>query len=192
MGKFIDLTGETFGRLTVQAEIDKRKWGNVVWLCRCDCGEIIEVKGANLRSGATKSCGCLQKERVSQEHSGEKHYLWLGDKAGYTSTHDWLRKNKPKPKLCERCRTRPPQQLSYNHKNGEWSRNVKDYEWLCASCHRLKDQKHETKPMTKFRIHRIREFRKCGITLRLLAKMFLVSHKTILNIINCKGIYVNV
>lgn len=65
MGKFIDLTGQRFGRLTVlsRAEDYVNPQGNhyVKWLCICDCGNITTVLGTALRSGGTRSCGCLQK-----------------------------------------------------------------------------------------------------------------------------------
>ena len=59
-----DLVGVRFGRLIVvsRAESVKR---NSRWLCRCDCGNEIVVYGCHLRSGATKSCGCLNNELVS-------------------------------------------------------------------------------------------------------------------------------
>lgn len=56
MGKYIDLTNQKFGRLTVLHYIN-----NGTWLCKCDCGNTKEVKGRNLRDGITKSCGCLYK-----------------------------------------------------------------------------------------------------------------------------------
>ena len=56
-----NLYGQTFGRLTV---LD---WeGNGKWRCRCECGNEILVKTDNLKSGNTKSCGCLQKDRASE------------------------------------------------------------------------------------------------------------------------------
>lgn len=63
MGKFIDLTGQRFGMLTVirQGEsrpVGKRKVMKPYWVCQCDCGVIKEICGENLRSGASKSCGC--------------------------------------------------------------------------------------------------------------------------------------
>lgn len=62
MGSFIDLSGNRFGRLTV-IERDHSKNGKVVfWLCKCDCGKTKSVSGGNLRSGHTKSCGCLKLE----------------------------------------------------------------------------------------------------------------------------------
>ncbi len=60
MGKLIDETGNKYGRLLV---IDKVKIkGHWKWHCRCDCGNEIDVSGTMLRSGNTKSCGCLQSK----------------------------------------------------------------------------------------------------------------------------------
>lgn len=57
-----DLTGETFGRLTVLHAACRTPYGHYRYVCQCDCGNIITVDGANLTSGATKSCGCFRKE----------------------------------------------------------------------------------------------------------------------------------
>lgn len=69
MGKFIDLTGMRFGRLTVlKRSPDTRK--RVKWICQCECGNITAVATSQLKSGHTQSCGCLQKEgakRMSKE-----------------------------------------------------------------------------------------------------------------------------
>lgn len=62
MGKFIDLTGQRFGRLVVIERTGSNKQGDVMWRCKCDCGTIKEVTATHLRSGASKSCGCLRKE----------------------------------------------------------------------------------------------------------------------------------
>lgn len=61
-----DLSGMSFGRLTVVCRSSKRKGNNVYWTCRCDCGAMCETSGHRLRSLQTQSCGCLQKERTSQ------------------------------------------------------------------------------------------------------------------------------
>lgn len=39
-----------------------------MWKCQCDCGNEIIVRPDSLTSGHTKSCGCLQKEIVSQNN----------------------------------------------------------------------------------------------------------------------------
>ena len=60
MPKKIDLTGQRFGKLVVVKESPERKSGRIYWECKCDCGNIILVKGLSLKNGDTKSCGCLR------------------------------------------------------------------------------------------------------------------------------------
>ena len=62
MGKFIDLTGQRFGRLTVVERAKNTKSKKVRWICQCKCGNVVVVLGDSLRTGKSKSCGCLQKE----------------------------------------------------------------------------------------------------------------------------------
>lgn len=64
--KLIDLTGQKFGRLTVLEMSTNQTDGDVVWKCRCDCGNYSEVVAGHLKSGHTKSCGCLVKETTSK------------------------------------------------------------------------------------------------------------------------------
>ena len=56
----VDLTGKTFTYLTPLYYIKGGKWH-----CKCKCGKEIDVDTRNLNSGHTKSCGCLQKEKAS-------------------------------------------------------------------------------------------------------------------------------
>jgi len=59
-----DLTGQTFGRLTVISPTKERmKEGQIVWLCKCVCGNKKKVSGSHLKQGNVRSCGCLAKER---------------------------------------------------------------------------------------------------------------------------------
>ena len=68
MGRLIDLTGKRFERLIV-LERDKSVNSNkgAYWLCKCDCGNIKSISSKSLRQGLTKSCGCLNKEIISQQ-----------------------------------------------------------------------------------------------------------------------------
>lgn len=70
MGRFVDLTGMRFGKLTVlePAESRRKKDGKPrrYWKCMCDCGNLAEVEGYSLTSGHTQSCGCFIKERSSE------------------------------------------------------------------------------------------------------------------------------
>ena len=55
--------GNVYGYLTVIERAENTKDGRAQWLCECQCGNKIVVFGKNLRSGNTKSCGCLKKEK---------------------------------------------------------------------------------------------------------------------------------
>lgn len=65
MGKFKDLTNQRFGRLVVK-NIAFRKNNRIYWHCKCDCGNECDISGCHLTSGASQSCGCLRKEKISQ------------------------------------------------------------------------------------------------------------------------------
>lgn len=59
---FKDLTGERFRKLKViKRSFPNAKDGEAMWLCKCDCGTEKVIMGKSLRSGNTKSCGCLNK-----------------------------------------------------------------------------------------------------------------------------------
>lgn len=72
----IDMTGQRFGRLVVisQAESHRGRTGSVVaaWLCQCDCGQQTTVTRDGLRSGDTKSCGCLRTDGTSNVTHGHR------------------------------------------------------------------------------------------------------------------------
>lgn len=53
-----DLTGMTFGELTVVRRFSDIGGRKVKWLCRCSCGSYSVVQGSNLKSGNSMSCGC--------------------------------------------------------------------------------------------------------------------------------------
>lgn len=81
-----NLKGIKFGRLLVieEAESFMGKNGEVQcagWLCRCDCGNKVVIRSNSLRMGATKSCGCLNREKpsnnIKHHMSGTKlYYVW--------------------------------------------------------------------------------------------------------------------
>lgn len=58
-----DEIGNRYDRLLVLS-YSGRKRTSSEWLCQCDCGNTVIVVGHKLRSGHTKSCSCLQKEKV--------------------------------------------------------------------------------------------------------------------------------
>ena len=65
-----NLIGIKYGKLLVISREKDEKYKNgktkVMWLCQCDCGNIITVAHYALKYGHTKSCGCYKKERTSE------------------------------------------------------------------------------------------------------------------------------
>jgi hypothetical protein len=103
----IDLTGKRFGRWTVTAYAQRSRWS-----CVCDCGARVIVDGGNLRSGGSRSCGCLARElskaratthgmtgspeyiswqQMKQRCLNPRHhaYKWYGG-AGVTMREEWI------------------------------------------------------------------------------------------------------
>ncbi len=69
MSKFIDLTGQKFGRLTV-IERASNQGTQTMWLCICKCGKQSIAASGHLKSGRIKSCGCLAiKLRTKHGHN---------------------------------------------------------------------------------------------------------------------------
>jgi len=65
--KFRDITGQRFGKLTALSPTKERRQGNVVWECRCDCGDLYYQSERNLVRGFSKHCGCEKRKRNPTE-----------------------------------------------------------------------------------------------------------------------------
>lgn len=77
--QIIDLTGYKFNRLLV-VEFAGVKSKRVYWKCRCDCGKDVIVRSWSLKSGNTKSCGCLVSEGNNKTHGMSlkaEYGVWL-------------------------------------------------------------------------------------------------------------------
>lgn len=87
MAELINLNGERFGRLTVISRSGSDRRGEALWVCKCDCGERAIIRGNKLRTGHTKSCGCLSKEVSGKTHrkhgmEGTRLYnIWINMKS---------------------------------------------------------------------------------------------------------------
>ena len=67
----------------------------------------------------------------------ENNPQWKGDNVGYDSLHRWIERHKPKPKICEICKTKKPYDLA--NISGEYKRDINDFQWLCRTCHMKSD-----------------------------------------------------
>lgn len=70
------IIGEKYSRLTVLSPNGKDKNGVILYKCLCDCGNIKDITGSNLKRGTHQSCGCLKREnssKVGKERKGKSH-----------------------------------------------------------------------------------------------------------------------
>lgn len=83
MGKKVEMIGKRFGRWVVLERHSTNKNGTIRYLCKCDCGVVKDVSGVLLRNGQSSSCGCYNKEIISNPNRvrGTKLYgLYLAIK----------------------------------------------------------------------------------------------------------------
>lgn len=88
------LTDSRFGKLLVLKRSEQNsKSGNAMWVCKCDCGNVVTVIGSHLRSQHTSSCGCNRISDISMGHSKERLYrTWKGmHNRCYDPKHDRYR-----------------------------------------------------------------------------------------------------
>lgn len=66
---------------------------------------------------------------------------WEGDKVGYTTLHNWIKRHLVKSDICDSCGQKKPLDLA--NVSGKYKRDITDWEWLCRKCHMSKDGRLE-------------------------------------------------
>ena len=94
MGKFIDLTGKRFGKLTVIKRTDDyispKGKHSVRWLCQCEYGTVKAIAQSSLKSGDTQSCGCSQHDKITTRglYGTRLYHIWGNMKRRCNSKSD--------------------------------------------------------------------------------------------------------
>lgn len=70
---FQNLSGQTFGRLTVLQFAGKRSSGMHIYLCQCSCGNQKTINRCALTTEGTRSCGCLHRDANAHNERAKKH-----------------------------------------------------------------------------------------------------------------------
>src|SRR3990167_7395468 len=92
--KIIDITGKKFEYLLVVKQTGKNKFGQLLWLCQCDCGNLVTVVGSNIKQGLWKSCRTCANERLRKRFTthgmkGTPEYrTWNGMKSRCSPTSE--------------------------------------------------------------------------------------------------------
>lgn len=73
----LDLSGQTFGKLSTLGRSHKDGTGAWMWLCRCECGRQVHVRGATLNAGRTSACqSCANRDHgITHGQTGTDLYL---------------------------------------------------------------------------------------------------------------------
>jgi len=87
-----DITGQRFGRLVAIRPLPGRLDRVVVWECLCDCGNPVEVRSTNLRSGITRSCGCLAIDDLTGQRFGKLVVLHIREERDKRGLIWWMAK----------------------------------------------------------------------------------------------------
>lgn len=140
-----NLVGRRYGRLLVRRHGGTDSYGNHFWVCICDCDKETLVRGGDLRSGSTKSCGCFRSE-TSAEQGRVKHYGVENPNfiTGFYCEKDTLDILKLKEDVrkrdnhtCQDCdKKQGDRALDVHHIDGDRHHNeASNMISLCASCH---------------------------------------------------------
>lgn len=80
MGKFIDITGEVFGKITVVRRLDEKINRQILWECKCECGNYINKTRANLIKMKNKCCSECYKINLTGKRFGKLTVLEEAEK----------------------------------------------------------------------------------------------------------------
>lgn len=114
------LMGQKFGRLTpisaYRKRLGKNNRVNIIYICKCDCGNIVDVNASKLILGKKTSCGCLYKEIIAKRRTERV------PKPRKTYKNDRLRR------------------IFHSMKSRCYDSNSKDYKWYGAKGVKIYDQ----------------------------------------------------
>lgn len=132
---------------------------------QCQCGKTFGVWPYRIKEGKGMHCSreCFYKSLAGKkrpdriEHmkqvrkdnpvlKGEKNNNWRGDDATYKSKHDWVGKAFGKPCKCEQCGTTVAKRYHWSNKDHLYKRIRKDWQRLCAKCHKIYDRSYNNIP----------------------------------------------
>lgn len=77
------------------------------------------------------------KGKPNLGNRGHLNGQWKGNQITYSGVHTWVRRHKPKPTSCDRCRK--VKGYDWANISQQYKRSLTDWEWLCRKCHMTKD-----------------------------------------------------
>ncbi len=90
----------------------------------------------------------LKLNKASLSKMGKNNHMWKGDNVGYTQLHNWIFIRLKNKNICNICKKEKKCDLA---NKGIYNRDLKNWEWLCRSCHMIKDGR-----MDKLRLSQVK------------------------------------
>lgn len=133
MSHFIDEIGKTYGKLTVVSRATSTNLGVTRWLCLCECGNSVVVRGACLRRKAARdnrqsrhgtiSCGCKRKElKLARGEAAARKLFYQYKRAAAKRSLTWSISREDFDRLtrscCHYCGSAPKHELKTQSDNG--------------------------------------------------------------------------
>jgi len=86
-------------------------------------------------------------------NKNENNGMWRGNNATVASLHCWIRENFKKPTKCDLCGTNK-KRLEWSNKDHLYSRNRKDWQHICRSCHNKYDKRYNNRKFGSLKIRK--------------------------------------
>jgi len=129
MNAQINIAGQVYGRLTALYRVGTKMYPSggrlSIWRCKCECGNEVELPLCALKTGNTKSCGCLHTERIKM--------------LNYRHGKSHSRLNEVWKQMKRRCYDKKTNSYQYYGAKGvtvcrEWSESFEKFEeWMLAN-----------------------------------------------------------
>ena len=93
MPPFVNLVGQKFGELTVIENAGYSCSGHTnLWICKCSCGNFTTVRGTNLKSHHTISCGCKKGKTIHNKWNTRLYRIYQNMKQRcYNPKNKWYK-----------------------------------------------------------------------------------------------------
>ena len=104
--RFVDISGNRYGRLTITDFAGRCSSGRLYWNCRCDCGNETVVRSTHLVAGLIQSCGCIRIQAITKHgySSAPEYGIWkhMIYRCTLSHTRDFANYGRRGVTVCER------------------------------------------------------------------------------------------
>jgi len=111
------------------------------------CESSFNTTLSEVKRGGGKCCSrdCWYKHFSKIVKRDQDSPNWKGDDVSKGALHDWVRRHRGRPRVCEHCNTKTAEQYDWANVSGEYKRELDDFIRLCRACHAKYDYSSRSK-----------------------------------------------